>query len=179
MPPLYWIERWNKQFGRWVNRGATGIAVFDRDAPGRARLKDYFDISDTHLGRFARRVPLWQVRPEHEAEITEALENSFGELADKSSFAEVLLSAAKNAVEDNLPDYLSELRYYKENSLLEELDDFNLEALYRNAVRNSVGYMLLARCGIDPALYFTDDDFRGVIDFDTPSPKWVFRAATF
>lgn len=179
MPPLYWIERWNKQFGRWVNRGATEIAVFDRDAPGRARLKDYFDISDTHLGRFARRVPLWQVRPEHEAEITEALENSFGELADKSSFAEVLLSAAKNAVEDNLPDYLSELRYYKENSLLEELDDFNLEALYRNAMRNSVGYMLLARCGIDPDLYFTDDDFRGVIDFDTPSPKWVFRAATF
>lgn len=162
------IERWNRQFGRWVNRGATGIAVFDRNAPGRARLKYYFDISDTHPGRFARRVPLWQVRPEHEAEITEALENSFGELADKSSFAKALLSAAKNAVEDNLPDYLSELKYYKENSLLEELDDFNLEVAYRNAVGNSVGYMLLARCGIDPALYFTDDDFRGVIDFDTP-----------
>jgi N12 class adenine-specific DNA methylase len=162
------IERWNKQFGRWVNRGATGIAVFDRDAPGRARLKYYFDISDTHPGRFARRVPLWQVRSEHEAEITEALENSFGELADKSSFAEALLSAAKNAVEDNLPDYFSELKYYKENSLLEELDDFNLEVSYRNAVRNSVGYMLLARCGINPALYFTDDDFRGVLEFDTP-----------
>lgn len=162
------IERWNKQFGRWVNRGSTGIAVFDRNAPGRARLKYYFDISDTHPGRFARRVPLWQVRSEHEAEITEALENSFGELADKSSFAEALLSAAKNAVEDNLPDYFSELKYYKENSLLEELDDFNLEVSYRNAVRNSVGYMLLARCGINPALYFTDDDFRDVIDFDTP-----------
>ena len=94
------IERWNRQFGRWVNRGSTGIAVFDRDAPGRARLKYYFDISDTHPGRFARRVPLWQVRVEHETEITEALENSFGELADKSSFAEALLSAAKNAVEE-------------------------------------------------------------------------------
>ena len=172
------IERWNKQFGRWVNRGATGIAVFDRDAPGRARLKYYFDISDTHPGRFARRVPLWQVRVEHEAEITEALENSFGELADKSSFAEALLSAAKNAVEDNLPDYLSELKYYKENSLLEELDDFNLEVSYRNAVRNSVGYMLLARCGIDPALYFTDDDFRGVIDFDTPQVLNALGVAT-
>lgn len=172
------IERWNRQFGRWVNRGATGIAVFDRDAPGRARLKYYFDISDTHAGRFARRVPLWQVRPEHEAEITEALENSFGELADKSSFAEALLSAAKNAVEDNLPDYLSELKYYKENSLLEELDDFNLEVAYRNAVRNSVGYMLLARCGIDPALYFTDDDFRSVIDFDTPQALNALGVAT-
>ena len=64
---------------------ATGIAVFDRNAPGRARLKYYFDISDTHSGRFARRVPLWQVRPEQEPEITEALENSFGELEDKSN----------------------------------------------------------------------------------------------
>lgn len=172
------IERWNKQFGRWVNRGATGIAVFDRDAPGRARLKYYFDISDTHPGRFARRVPLWQVRPEHEAESTEALENSFGELADKSSFAEALLSAAKNAAEDNLPDYLSELKYYKENSLLEELDDFNLEVAYRNAVRNSVGYMLLARCGIDPSLHFKDDDFRGVIDFDTPQVLNALGVAT-
>ena len=72
---------------------ATGIAVFDRNAPGRARLKYYFDISDTHSGRFARRVPLWQVRPEQEPEITEALENSFGELEDKNSFARGLLSA--------------------------------------------------------------------------------------
>lgn len=172
------IERWNRQFGSWVNRGATGIAVFDRNAPGRARLKYYFDISDTHPGQFARRVPLWQVRPEYEAEITEALENSFGELADKSGFAEALLSAARNAVEDNLPDYLSELKYYKENSLLEELDDFNLEVAYRNAVRNSVGYMLLARCGIDPALYFSDDDFRGVIDFDTPQVLNALGVAT-
>lgn len=172
------IERWNRQFGRWVNRGATGIAVFDRNAPGRARLKYYFDISDTHPGRFARRVPLWQVRPEQESEITEALENSFGELEDKSSFAEGLLSAAKNAVEDNLPDYLSELKYYKEDSFLEELDDLNLEVTFRNAVRNSVGYMLLVRCGIDPSLYFTDDDFRRLTDFNTPQVLNALGVAT-
>ncbi len=172
------IERWNRQFGRWVNRGATGIAVFDRNAPGRARLKYYFDISDTHSGRFARRVPLWQVRPEQEPEITEALENSFGELEDKSSFARGLLSAAKNAVEDNLPDYLSELKYYKEDSFLEELDDLNLEVTFRDAVRNSVGYMLLVRCGIDPAIYFTDDDFRDITDFNTTQVLNALGVAT-
>lgn len=172
------IERWNRQFGRWVNRGATGIAVFDRNASGRARLKYYFDISDTHPGRFARRVPLWQVRPKHEAEIAEALENSFGELEDKSSFAEALLSAAKNAVEDSLPDYLSELKYCKEDSFLEELDDLNLEVTFRNAVRNSVGYMLLVRCGIDPSVYLSDDDFRGVTDFSTPQTLNALGVAT-
>ena len=119
-----------------------------------------------------------QVRPKHEAEIAEALENSFGELEDKSSFAEALLSAAKNAVEDSLPDYLSELKYCKEDSFLEELDDLNLEVTFRNAVRNSVGYMLLVRCGIDPSVYLSDDDFRGVTDFSTPQTLNALGVAT-
>lgn len=77
------IERWNRQFGRWVNKGATGIAVFDRDYPGRTRLKYYFDISDTHESRLSRPVPLWQVPAEQEPDVIEALENRFGALDDK------------------------------------------------------------------------------------------------
>lgn len=111
--PIEGKNGWNKRFGRWVNRGATGIAVFDGDAVGRSRLKYYFDISDTHESRFARPVPIWTMRPEYEPAVIEALENSFGELADKTDLAAALLSAAKNAVEDNMPDYLTELKYYK------------------------------------------------------------------
>lgn len=162
------IERWNEHFGRWVNRGATGIAVFDKDSPGRTRLKYYFDISDTHASRFARPVPLWEMRSGYEAEVAEALENSFGEPESKADFASVLLSAAKNAVQDNMGDYLRELRYYTENSYLEELDELNVEVEYRRMLENSVGYMLLSRCGIDPSGYFVDDDFRNAIDFNTP-----------
>ena len=165
--PIEGKNGWNKRFGRWVNRGATGIAVFDGDAVGRSRLKYYFDISDTHESRFARPVPIWTMRPEYEPAVIEALENSFGELADKTDLAAALLSAAKNAVEDNMPDYLTELKYYKENSFLEELDDLNIEVEYRRTLENSIGYMLLARCGIDPTCYFTDDDFRDVVDFNT------------
>ena len=123
--PIEGKNGWNKRFGRWVNGGATGIGVFDGDAVGRSRLKYYFDISDTHESRFARPVPIWTMRPEYEPAVIEALENSFGELADKTDLAAALLSAAKNAVEDNMPDYLTELKYYKENSFLEELDDLN------------------------------------------------------
>ena len=172
------IDRWNRQFGRWVNRGATGIAVLDRASPQRARLKYYFDISDTHPGRFSRRVPLWEMKPEYEADVMEALENSFGELEDKTDLAAALLSAARNAVEDNMPDYLQQLHYYKENSFLEELDEQNVEVLYRTLLTNSVGYMLLSRCGIDPSDYFTEDDFREVTNFNTGDTVNALGTAT-
>ena len=169
---------WNQRFGRWVNRGATGIVVFDGDSIGRSRLKYYFDISDTHESRFSRPVPIWTMRPEYESAVVEALENSFGELVDKNSFAAALLSASQNAVQDNMPDYLAELKYYKENSFLEELDDLNIEVEYRRALENSIGFMLLTRCGIDPAEYFTEDDFRDIADFSTPETLNALGTAT-
>ena len=162
------IERWNRQFGRWVNRGANGIAVFDGEHNGKPRLKYYFDISDTHEARFSRRVPLWTVREEYAPDIIETLENSFEELEHKEDLGEALLSAAKNAVEDNMPDYLSELKTLTEGSFLEGLDELNLEVKYRRAVQNSIGYMLLVRCGLDPSDYFEDEDFRDVTNFNTP-----------
>lgn len=162
------IERWNRQFGRWVNRGANGIAVFDGEHTGKPRLKYYFDISDTHEARFPRPVPLWTVREEYAPDIIETLENSFGELEHKEDLGEALLSAAKNAVEDNMPDYLSELKTLTEGSFLEGLDELNLEVEYRRAVQNSIGYMLLVRCGLDPSDYFEDEDFRDVTNFNTP-----------
>lgn len=172
------IERWNRQFGRWVNRGANGIAVFDGEHNGKPRLKYYFDISDTHEARFPRPVPLWTVREEYAPDIIETLENSFGELERKEDLGEALLSAAKNAVEDNMPDYLAELKTLTEGSFLEELDELNLEVEYRRAVQNSIGYMLLVRCGLDPSEYFEDMDFRDVTDFNTPQTLNALGMAT-
>ena len=172
------IERWNRQFGRWVNRGANGIAVFDGEHTGKPRLKYYFDISDTHEARFLRPVPIWTVREEYAPDIIETLENSFGELEHKEDLGAALLSAAKNAVEDNMPDYLSELKTLTEGSFLEELDELNLEVEYRRAVQNSIGYMLLVRCGLDPSGYFEDMDFRDVTDFNTPQTLNALGVAT-
>ena len=172
------IERWNRQFGRWVNRGANGIAVFDGEHNGKPRLKYYFDISDTHEARFPRPVPLWTVREEYAPDIIETLENSFGELEHKEDLGEALLSAAKNAVEDNMPDYLSELKTLTEGSFLEELDELNLEVEYRRVLQNSIGYMLLVRCGLDPSEYFEDEDFRDVLNFNTPQTLNALGVAT-
>ena len=125
------IERWNRQFGRWVNKGATGIAVFDRDYPGRTRLKYYFDISDTHESRLSRPVPLWQVPTEQEPDVIEALENRFGALDDKGTLEEAIVSAMENAAADNMTDYLDDLQNCRDNSLLEELDENNRLVVFR------------------------------------------------
>ena len=82
------IEQWNKIFGRWVNRGARGIAVFADENRSRQRLTHYFDISDTHESRYSRTVPIWDMRQEYEADVIETLESTFGEIENKSSLAE-------------------------------------------------------------------------------------------
>ena len=169
---------WNQKFGRWVNRYATGIAVFDRHHAGRQRLKYYFDISDTHESRFARPVPIWEYKPEYETTVIEALENRFGELRDKSDLQSALHSVAKNAVEDNLPDYLSELIRYRADSFLEDYDDLNVEVIYRRLLENSVAYMLMSRCGLDVDEYFEVDDFNDVINFNSPDTMNTLGVST-
>ena len=103
------IERWNRTFGRWVNRGAKGIAVFEMIGGDSQRLVHYFDISDTHASENSRPVPIWNMRSEYENEVIDTLENTFGYLDSKDSIEQAIISAADNAVEDNTPDYISDL----------------------------------------------------------------------
>ena len=160
------MERWNRQFGRWVNRGAKSIAVFGDD--GQNCLKLYFDVSDTHASRFARPLPIWTMHPAFEPEVIETLEATFGNLAEKENLADAVRSACHNAVADNFTDYLQDLRECREDSLLEELDDLNLEAFYRDALEVSVAYMLMTRLGLRADDYFSPDEFAHVYEFNTP-----------
>ena len=160
------MERWNKRFGRWVNRGAKSIAVFGDD--GQNCLKLYFDVSDTHASRFARPLPIWTMHPAFEPEVIETLEATFGNLAEKENLADAVRSACHNAVADNFTDYLQDLRDCREDSLLEELDDLNLELFYRDALEVSVAYMLMTRLGLRADDYFTADEFAHVYEFNTP-----------
>ena len=160
------MERWNRQFGRWVNRGAKSIAVFGDD--GQNCLKLYFDVSDTHASRFARPLPIWTMHPAFEPEVIETLEATFGNLPEKENLADAVRSACHNAVADNITDYLQDLRECREDSLLEELDDLNLEVFYRDALEVSVAYMLLTRLGLRADDYFSPDEFAHVYEFNTP-----------
>ena len=161
------IEQWNKIFGRWVNRGARGIAVFADENRSRQRLTHYFDISDTHESRYSRTVPIWDMRQEYEDDVIETLESTFGEIENKSSLAEAIMGAARNAAEDNIPDYLQDLYYATEGSSFEEVEEDIVAFIYKNVVTNSVAYMMMSRLGVDTDGYFELDDFRDVTNFNT------------
>ena len=169
------IETWNR-LGRWVNKGTRGIALLvDRDTP--YKLRHVFDYSDTN-SRAGRVVTLWQMRPQYEEAVKESLQDSFGEVELTADFPHFLMEIAKNAVEDNLSDYLSNLQSVKGDSFLEELDDLNLEVWLKDTLRSSVAYMALVRAGYQPNLYFTRDDFSHIYDFNTVPVISVLGAAT-
>ena len=170
------MERWNRQFGRWVNRGAKSIAVFGDD--GQHLLKLYFDVSDTHESRFARPLPIWTMQPDFESAVIETLEATFGNLSEKENLADAVRSACHNAVADNITDYLQDLRECREDSLLEELDDLNLEVFYRDALEVSVAYMLMTRLGLPADEYFSPDEFAHVYEFNTPTTINALGIAT-
>lgn len=169
------IETWNR-LGRWVNKGTRGIALLvDRDTP--YKLRHVFDYSDTN-SRAGRVVTLWQMRPQYEEAVKESLQDSFGEVEQTADFPHFLMEIAKNAVEDNFSDYLSNLQSVKGESFLEELDDLNLEVWLKDTLRSSVAYMALVRAGYQPSLYFTRDDFSHIYDFNTVPVISVLGAAT-
>ena len=172
------IDDWNQKFGRWVNRGAHGIAVFEDADQRRQRLVHYFDISDTHPSRFSRRVPIWKMRDEYTAEVIDTLESTFGELNDKETLAVAIESAARNAVEDNIPDYLTDLLYSVKDSFLDGVSEEEITHIFKTAVRNSVAYMTMTRLGIEAGEYFEPDDLRDVVNFTTPATLNALGYAT-
>ena len=159
------IETWNKSLKRWVNKGATGIALLAENN-GNTYLRYVFDVSDTN-SKHGKNVILWSVTKPYEEYVIEALENRYGELEDNSTIASAIISSAKNMVEDNLPDYLSNLMYFKDNSFLEELDELYIKTIYKKVLENSVAYVMLKRCGINPNDYFDKEDFRELLNFNT------------
>ena len=171
------LETWNRQFKRWVNKDSKGIAVFDPKGR-RNTLKYYFDVSDTHEGYYGSRpVPIWQMDERYEQAIMERLSDRFGDV-ESTDLASALMETAKNAVEDNLQDYFSQLKDCTKDSFLEELDDFNIEVIYRRLAANSVAFMLISRCGLDTNEFFDREDFADIVNFNTPATINAIGIAT-
>lgn len=170
------IETWNKRLKRWVNKGAKGIALLSIEN-GRSVLRHVFDISDTHSG-IGQELKLWEVKPSYTNGIIETLENSFGNLEIKDTLAEAIYSSSINLVEDNFQDYLVDLKEVTEGSFLQELNDIELESYFRGILANSIAYMTMKRCGIDPMEHFSIADFEIIKQFNNKRVISRLGAAT-
>lgn len=160
------IERWNTAFGRWVNRGAKGIAVFEDSTGKSQRLKYYFDIADTHGTEQSREVPVWKMSEEYQSDVVEALKNAFGTLTDSDNLRIVIKESVVNAVDDNIDDYIYGFVKSGTGSEIDYMKPEDAEEIYKRIVTNSVVYMIYERLGMDNLL--TDDDFNGIEYFSTP-----------
>lgn len=160
------IERWNTAFGRWVNRGAKGIAVFEDSTGESQRLKYYFDIADTHGTEQSREVPVWKMSEEYQSNVAEALKNAFGTSTDSDDLRIVIKESVVNAVDDNIDDYIYGFVKSGTGSEIDYMKPEDAEEIYKRIVTNSVLYMIYERLGMDNLL--TDDDFNGIEYFSTP-----------
>ena len=161
------FETWNEKIHRRIKRGAKGIALM-REQGDRYFLDYVFDVSDTYEPVRNTNLPLWKYNEKYDDVLIETLENTFGELKVTTTMTDAVISASHNAAQDNKSDYLSELKYAKGNSFLEDLDELNIDSEFQSILSNSVAYMIMSRLGLQPDYIFEREDFRNIVDFNTP-----------
>jgi len=160
------LETWNKKMGRWVNRGAKGIALIDDTGP-RRRLRYVFDISDTHLVPGGRNPWLWKLGEDREEQVRAHLMDTYDiDLPDESSLSSVLMEIARQYVEENLEEAMDGLAYEVKDTFLEDLGEDAVRVQFRTLVENSAYYMLARRCGLEPMDELEAEDFAGIVDFN-------------
>ena len=172
------LETWNEKMNCWVNRGAKGIALFDRESE-RPRLRYVFDVSDVHKARRIGKDPyLWEIREEHRDAVLAQLEKTYGETDKNASFESRLVEIAGRIAEDTYREVLPELEYAKEGSFLEELDELNTGLRLRETLSASIAYTLLSRCGADMEQWRDELDFGYISEFNTAPALSVVGNAT-
>lgn len=170
------FDTWNEKLHRRINRGAKGIALL-REGTNGYYLDHVFDVSDTNRHSNGIEIKLWQYDEKYAAALIETLENSFGELQDKTTITDAVRSAAHNAIEDNKADYLSDLAYIKGDSFLADLDELNLDVEFQQTAEVSIAYLIMSRLGLSPEGIFEREDFQHVMDFNTPEALAVLGSA--
>ena len=139
------LPTWNRPIGRFVKKGTKGIALLD-DSGDKQKLRYVFDIADTEEGRYNPKTPyIWQMKPEHEGLVQEALGGTFDEIPM------YVATLVQEYVDKNFSDILNALDRDKD---LDTLTDTMTE---------SATYMIMSRCGIDTSK-FLDGAFRHITD---------------
>lgn len=161
------MEIWNQKMYRWIKKGSKGIALIDNTSGPKTKLRYVFDVQDTYKVRNLGKDPqLWNLPVEGEHLVADYLQEQLSLEDTEGGLAESLHQAAKESMQEWLPDALEELRLDVTGTFLEELDEQNQEVEFRELMTNSVWYVLLNRCGLDVQEYLDAEDFRHITDFN-------------
>ena len=165
---------WNNKMNRYVRRGSKGIALLD-ESGGYPRLHYVFDVSDTAPRRNALYPDLWQINESLKEPVRSMLAENYG--VHSESFGQQLADVAGKLVQSYWDNNSSDILGIVDGSYLMSYDDAGRELQFKSAAAMGVTYMLLERCGLDPAGWFDEKDFQAVYDFTTPSAVYALGTA--
>ena len=158
-------EVWNDTMRRYVRRGAKGIALVDNsgDAP---RLRYVFDIADTGTRRSSRPFSPWEINDGNLAEVQLGLRQAFN--AEGDWLSSQLQDVARDLAEMYFDAHRHDIAGIVDGSLMAGYDECELRDSFLKAAYASTAYVLLSRCGYDPAAYFDEADFAFLSEWNTP-----------
>ena len=165
---------WNNKMNRYVRRGSKGIALLD-ESGGYPRLHYVFDVSDTAPRRNALYPDLWQINESLKEPVRSMLAENYD--VHSESFGQQLADVAGKLVQSYWDNNSSDILGIVDGSYLMSYDDAGRELQFKSAAAMGVTYMLLERCGLDPAGWFDEKDFQAVYDFTTPSAVYALGTA--
>jgi len=161
------IDFWNTRMNCWVNRGAKGIALMDESSEAQ-RIKYVFDVGDVHKAKKIGKLPrLWELQENHKDFVLNRLEEIYGESDASLTFEERVQDIAHHITQESYKELSKEIQYHKDNSLLEELDELNIQVRIRDLLTSSISYLILHRCNVDPDNIEIDFDFSSISEFNT------------
>ena len=168
-------ELWNKRMGRYVRRGAKGIALIDNSGDN-PKLKYVFDVADTRSTERSRSPYLWEYRPEHEQAVSAALEEQFA-VPNDGSITEQMEQISSVKVTEYFLAHQQDILGIVDGSYLEGYHDYDKGVAFLNAATVSTTYVLLSRCGLAADAHFDPEQFMPVFDFNTPQIVYALGSA--
>lgn len=140
------IAYWNNNAGRWVKRGAHGIAVFDTRA-NSSRLRYLFDISDTIPREEIPEALPWVITDQNWRPVWDKI------VADNhaDSIQSALLMLSTSCVAQRSAMFTTALGKAIDGSSLQWAKPDEQRQLFIQLITQSCLYMAALRCGVDTA----------------------------
>jgi len=160
------MQVWNNRMGRWIRKGAKGIALIDDTGPGQ-RLWYVFDMADTRLLPGSKMPFLWQIPERHRETIWRSLSDIYGLEDETGQLHAALFKIASNLTKIGLKAAMNGLDTQLQDSPLGNQDKGTIEDIFQTLFQNSTFYILARRCGLEPMDYLKPEDFAGITQFNT------------